>query len=69
VRTPYGRQIKITIPAGSQPGDRLRVREQGVETAAGRGDLYVEIEIEIPRDLTPEQAEVLRVAAKEAGLI
>lgn len=69
VRTPYGKQIKITIPAGSQPGDRLRVREQGVETETGRGDLYVEIEIEIPRDLTKEQAEALRAAAKEAGLV
>ncbi len=69
VATPYGKQIKITIPAGSQPGDRLRVRNQGVETESGRGDLYVEIEVEIPKKLTLEQAETLREAAEAAGLL
>ncbi len=69
VRTPYDKQIKITIPKGSQPRDRLRLRNQGVETAAGRGDLYVEIDVEIPKDLTAEQEKVLRAAAAKAGLI
>jgi len=69
VRTPYGKQIKITIPAGSQPGDRLRLRDQGVETETGRGDLYAEIEVEIPKDLPSEHADAIRQAAEEAGLL
>lgn len=69
VATPYGTHIKITIPAGSQPGDRLRVRNQGVKTETGSGDLYVEIGVEIPRNLTPEQLETLRAAAEAAGLL
>ena len=69
VRTPYGKQIKITIPKGSQPGDRLRLREQGVETDAGRGDLFVEIEVKVPKHLTEEQEATLRRAAEETGLL
>lgn len=69
VRTPYGKQIKITIPAGSQPGDRLRLRDQGVETETERGDLYVEIDVEIPKNLTSEQFKKLRTAAEESGLL
>lgn len=69
VHTPYDRQIKITIPKGSQPGDRLRLRNQGVETATGRGDLYVEIEVEVPKSLSPEQEKSLRSAAEKAGLL
>lgn len=69
VTTPYGKQIKITVPPGSQPGDRLRVRNQGVKSENGSGDLYVEIAVQIPRDLSPEKAEVLRKAAEEAGLL
>ena len=69
VRTPYDKQIKITIPKGSQPGDRLRLREQGVETDSGRGDLYVEIEVEIPKELSAAQEKVLRDAAEKAGLL
>lgn len=69
VRTPYGKQIKVTVPEGSQPGDRLRLRGQGVETDKTRGDLYVEIEVTIPKDLSESQKAALREAAEKAGLI
>lgn len=69
VPTPYEKRIKITIPKGSQPGDRLRLRDQGVRTADGRGDLYVEIAVAIPQKLTAEQEEILRAAAENAGLL
>ena len=69
VRTPYDKQIKITIPKGSQPGDRLRLKNQGVQTATATGDLYVEIAVDIPKDLTPEQEKALRTAAEDAGIL
>lgn len=37
--------IKVTIPAGVDTGSNLRVRGEGEAGAAGRGDLYVVIEI------------------------
>lgn len=37
--------IKVTIPAGVDTGSQLRIRGEGEEGAAGRGDLYVIIEV------------------------
>ncbi len=69
IPTPYGQRIKLTIPAGTQPGEKLRLKGQGVKTEEGQGDLYVEVEVEIPDDLTGQQRETLRKAAEEAGLV
>lgn len=65
----YSRQIKLDIPKGTQPGDRLRLRNQGVETEQACGDLYVDIEVTIPRHLTEAQEAALRAAAQQAGLL
>lgn len=59
VQNAYGETVKLTIPAGIQPGEKLRLRGQGVQTKDGTGDLYVEIKVTIPRDLTPEQRRAL----------
>lgn len=69
VPTPYGQHLKLSIPPGTQPGEKLRVKGQGVKTEDGQGDLYVEIDVDIPEILTPEQRETLREAAEEANLL
>ncbi len=69
IPTPYGQHLKLTIPAGTQPGEKLRLKKQGVETEDGQGDLYVEMDVNIPDDLTDEQRKTLREAAEEAGLL
>jgi len=69
IPTPYGQRIKLTIPEGTQPGEKLRLRGQGVKTEDGQGDLYVEVDVTIPEDLTDEQRDTLRTAAEEAGLL
>lgn len=65
----YGRQLKLTVPPGTQPGETLRLREQGVRTKNGAGDLYVRIDVTVPQDLSDVQREKLRAAAIEAGLL
>jgi molecular chaperone DnaJ/curved DNA-binding protein len=69
IPTPYGQHVKVTIPEGAQPGEKLRLRGQGVKTDDGQGDLYVEIDVRIPDDLTASQRRTLREAAAEAGLL
>lgn len=69
VRTPYGKQIKVPIPGGTQPGERLRLRGQGVEAKDGTGDLYVEVVVRIPKKLSAEKETALKEAAKKAGLL
>ncbi|MCH8122040.1 MAG: J domain-containing protein [Bacteroidetes bacterium] len=68
VNSPYGKKIKLRLPAGVQPGEVLRVRGQGIETEKGKGNLLVHVQVEIPTNLTKEQRETLELAAKAAGI-
>ena len=68
VANAYGEKIKLHIPPGTQPGEKLRLRGQGVRTNDYSGDLYVEIEVEIPRELSNRQKVTLRTLARRAGL-
>jgi molecular chaperone DnaJ len=44
-RTKITRKIKVKVPAGVHTGSHLRVRGEGEAGTAGRGDLYVNIEV------------------------
>ena len=69
IPTPYGQRVKVTVPAGTQPGEKLRLRDQGVRTDSGSpGDLYVEIDVTIPDNLSKAQRDTLRTAAEKANL-
>lgn len=49
-------EVVITIPPGSQSGQRLRLRGKGLPTRAGdRGDEYVELRIVVPKELSPSE--------------
>ncbi len=68
VPTAHGKQIRIDIPAGSQPGEKLRIRGQGVQTESAKGDLFVEIRVTVPKDLTAEQRRVIEGLSSEFDL-
>ena len=68
IENAYGRRIKLTIPPGTQPGETLRLKGQGVETPKVDGDLYVRIDVQIPKSLTAAQRDLLGEAARKAGL-
>lgn len=57
-----GREWELTVPPGVQPGIKFRIPEQGICQLNGnqRGDLYVELGITIPQNLTAEQLEIVR---------
>ena len=65
----YGQTMKVHIPPGTQPGERLRLRGQGVATKRRTGDLFVEVQVTVPRSLTEVQRAALERAAREAGLL
>ncbi len=67
VRTATGKTVRLRIKPGTQPGTRLRVRGQGVETAAGQGDLYVVVEVSVPT-LSDQAASSLRTWAEAEGM-
>lgn len=59
---------KIEIPPGTQPGSRLVVHGAGVpklgRQSSGRGDLIVEVQVEIPSRLPKDSEEHLRAFAE-----
>ena len=54
-------ETEVTIDAGTQPGETLRVRHQGLPSLrrSTRGDLRVVVNVVIPRRLSGEQKELL----------
>jgi molecular chaperone DnaJ len=68
VRTLDGKHVVLRIPSGSQPGRKFRIKGQGVEKGGVRGDQIVEIAVDIPAKLAPDQEELVRKFAESAGL-
>jgi len=64
-----GDDIAVDLPAGTQPDEVLVVRRSGLPTKGGgsRGDLHLRVVVEVPRDLTAEQQELLRKVAELRG--
>ena len=59
----------MKIPAGTQGGTTFRLRDRGMPTINGRGkgDLHVEVQVEVPTRLTPEQKEKLQAFTESIG--
>jgi len=66
VPTPDG-TVEMTIRAGSQAGQRLRLRGQGLtRRRGGRGDEYVKLKIVNPPRLTTQERELYQRLAAES---
>jgi curved DNA-binding protein len=53
--------FELTLPAGTQPGMKFRLAEQGLYllNTNTRGDLYVELALTVPQNLLPEQLDLV----------
>jgi molecular chaperone DnaJ len=62
VPTIDGTLAKVTIPSGTQSARQFRLRGKGMTGlhGRGRGDMYIEIQVETPVNLTKRQQELLR---------
>lgn len=69
VPTVDGGRARVTIPAGTQAGDQFRLRGKGfsVLRSAARGDMYVQVAVETPQNLTKRQRELLEEFEAEAA--
>ncbi len=68
VRTLDNKKVAIRIPAGTPSGKRFRVPGQGIAKDSARGDLIVEVTINVPEKLTEEQEKMMREFAEAGGL-
>ncbi|MEJ6478879.1 MAG: molecular chaperone DnaJ [Octadecabacter sp.] len=62
VPTIDGGRSRVKIPQGSQSGRQMRLRSKGMPAlrGAGAGDMFIELAVETPVNLTSKQKELLR---------
>ena len=62
-------KVKYDLPEGTQSGTTFRLRGKGIPSinGRGRGDQYVTVYIETPRNLNKEQKEALKKFAEACG--
>ena len=61
VRTIDGGESKVKVPEGTQSGKQFKVRAKGMPVLRSRdvGDLYIQVNVETPQNLTKRQRELL----------
>jgi len=68
IETPEGSK-RIKVPSGVKAGTRIRLRNLGFHKTGSseRGNFYAVVDLEIPKDLSPEQRQVVE-SLQELGL-
>ncbi len=69
VKTLEGKTFKVNVPAGIQDGSKLRLKGYGLPKGpqSSRGDLFVKVGVDIPKDLDEVQRETIS-KLQECGL-
>lgn len=64
-----GKEIRVSIPAGTQSGKLLRVRGQGAPklNSTDRGDLYLRIQVDVPKHLGLKARGLMKQLAEAMG--
>jgi len=58
------RKISLNIPPGTTSGTKLRLKGMGIAVDGVAGDQYVEIIVDVPKNLTDEQKQLLEQLKK-----
>ena len=59
VQAPDGTTHTLRIPGGTQPGTRVRMRGFGLGLKDQKGDLYVKVQAELPRNLSDDDRKLV----------
>jgi molecular chaperone DnaJ len=59
--------IKVKVPAGSQSGKMLRIRDEGVPSAGRRGNLYIKLMVKVPEKLSKRGRELMEELGRVEG--
>lgn len=62
--------VKVKIPTGSQAGDVVRIKGYGLPRlrSTSRGDMFVHLDVRVPKKLSKKQKKLLEELARESGL-
>jgi len=58
VVTPESKTLRLKVPAGTQSGQRFRLRGHGLPAVGKpdeRGDLYASVDVDVPKNLTDDE--------------
>jgi len=68
VPTIDGKKARVTVPEGSQSGKQFRLKAKGMPVlrSSQMGDMYIQVSVETPVNLTRHQRELLREFEKDA---
>ena len=68
VPTPAG-EVDFEVRAGAQPGEVSMLKGQGMPSlrSSRRGDLYVRLDVAVPKHLTDEQRKLLEEVDAQVG--
>lgn len=55
-------KVKFNIHEGTQPGEKFKLRDKGIKRLnySGRGDQYVIVNVEVPKELSKKQKDLLK---------
>ncbi|MEM7399486.1 MAG: molecular chaperone DnaJ, partial [Pseudomonadota bacterium] len=69
VPTIDGGRSRVKIPEGSESGRQFRLKGKGMPVLRSkqRGDLYIQVEVETPKNLTRKQRDLLREFEEESN--
>ncbi len=61
-------RVAMAVPAGTETGKQFRIKGKGMPVLRSKvhGDLYIQVEVETPKNLTRRQRELLQEFEKEA---
>jgi len=71
VPTLEGKRVKVKIPAGSQNGKVLRLKNEGVpylNNPSRRGDMYIRLHVTVPSKLSGRAKSLLKELSEEEGV-
>lgn len=62
-------KVRYTIPEGTQTGSVFRLKNKGIPflRGGGRGDLYIKVDIDVPKKLNDRQKAILKEFADMSG--
>ena len=68
VPTLDGSRVKMPVPAGTETGKQFRLKGKGMPVLRSKvqGDMYIQVEVETPKNLTERQRELLEEFEKRA---
>jgi molecular chaperone DnaJ len=65
-----GEKSRVKIPEGTESGKQFRLKGKGMPVLRSKvmGDMYIQVEVETPKNLTRKQRELLEAFERESNL-